>query len=39
MGGISTSYRYAIDIIGMDPLSLKELGVVNMEKLEKLMYF
>ena len=33
MGRISTSYRYEIDIIGTDPLSLGELGVVNWEKL------
>jgi len=32
MGRISTSYRYEIDIIGMDPFSLRELGVVNWEK-------
>ena len=34
-----TSYRYEIDIIGMDPFSLVELGVVNLKKLEKLRYF
>ena len=28
-----------IDIIGTDPFSLGELGVVNLEKLEKLRYF
>ena len=39
MGRISTSYRYEIDIIGTDPLSLRELGVVSLEKLEKLRYF
>ena len=39
MGRISTSYRYVIDIIGTDPFSLGELGVVNLEKLEKLRYF
>ena len=41
MGRISTSYRYLIDIIGTDPLSLGELGCVcvNLEKLEKLRYF
>ena len=32
MGRISTSYRYKIDIIGTDPFSLGELGVVNLEK-------
>ena len=32
-GRISTSYRYVIDIIGTDPFSLGELGVVNLEKL------
>ena len=37
MGRISTSYRYEIDIIGTDQFSLGELGVVNFEKLEKLM--
>ena len=39
MGRISTSYRYVIDIIGTDPFSLGELGVVNSEKLEKMGYF
>ena len=39
MGRISTSYRYEIDIIGTDPFFLRELGVVNLEKLEKLRYF
>ena len=39
MGRISTSYRYKIDIIGTDSFSLGELGVVNLEKLEKLRYF
>ena len=39
MGRISTSYRYEIDIIGTDSFSLGELGVVNLEKLEKLRYF
>ena len=39
MGRISTSYRYEIYIIGTDPFSLGELGVVNLEKLEKLKYF
>ena len=39
MGSISTSYRYVIDIIGTDPFSLRELGGVNFEKLEKLRYF
>ena len=39
MGRISTSYRYVIDIIGTDPFSLGELGVVNLEELEKLSYF
>ena len=28
MGRICTSYRYVIDIIGIDPLSLGEPGVV-----------
>ena len=28
MGRISTSYRYDIDIIGTDPVSLGDLGVV-----------
>ena len=35
MGRISTSYRYEIDINGMNPFSLGDLGVVNLEKLEK----
>ena len=35
MGRIRTSYRYVIDIIEMDPFSLRELGAVNLEKLEK----
>ena len=35
MGRISTSYRYVIDIIGTDLLSLGKLGVVNLEKLKK----
>ena len=39
MGGISTIYRYEIDIIGMVPFSLGELGVVNLENFEKLRYF
>jgi len=39
MGRVSTSYRYVIDIIGTDPLSLEELEGVNLEKLEKLRYF
>ena len=39
MGRISTSYRYVIDIIGRDPFSLGELGVYNLEKLEKWRYF
>ena len=39
MGGISTSYRYKIDIIGMDPLSLGELGAVNLKKIRKLEAF
>ena len=33
------SYKYVIDIFGTDPLSLGELGVVYLEKLEKLRYF
>ena len=36
MRRISTSYRYEIGIIGTDPFSLRELGVVNLEKSEKL---
>ena len=39
MGRISTGYRYEIDIIGTDPFSLGELGVISLEKLEKLRYF
>ena len=39
MGRISTSYRYEIDIIDTDPFSLRELGVVNLEKSGKLRYF
>ena len=38
MGKISTSPRYVIDITGMDPLSLGELGGgvrVYFEKVEK----
>ena len=38
MGRISTSYRYVIDIIETVPFSLGELGVVNLEKSEKLWY-
>ena len=38
-GRISTSFRYEIDIIGRDPFYLRELGVVNLEKSEKLRYF
>ena len=30
MGRISTSYRCEIGIIGTDPFSLGELGVVNL---------
>ena len=36
MGRIGTSYRYDIEMIGTDPFSFGELGVVNFEK---LMYF
>ena len=32
MGGISTSSRYVIDIIGTDPFSLEELGGVNLKR-------
>ena len=39
MGRIRTSYRYENDIIGTDPFSLGELGVVNLEKLEKIEVF
>ena len=39
MERMSTSYRYMIDIIGTDLFSLGELGVVNLEKLEKLRHF
>ena len=39
MGRIRTIYRYENDIIGTDPFSLGEPGVVNLEKLEKLRYF
>ena len=39
MGRINTSYRYEIDIIGTDLFSLGDLGVVNLEKLEKIRYF
>jgi len=39
MGRISTSSRYVIDIIETDLFSLGELGVVNLENLEKLRYF
>ena len=39
MGRISTSPRYLVDVTGLNPLSLGELGVVNLEKLEKLRYF
>ena len=39
MGRISTSYRYDLDIIGTDPFSLREQGVANLEKSEKLRYF
>ena len=35
MGRIIKSYIYLIDIIGTDPFSLGELGVVNLKKLEK----
>ena len=38
MGRISTNYRYEIEIFGTDLFSLGELGVVNLEKLEKLKY-
>ena len=31
MGRISTSYRYVVDIIGMDPFSLGELRGVNLK--------
>ena len=39
MGRINTSYRYETDIICSDPFSLRELGVVNLEKSEKFRYF
>ena len=39
MERISTNYRYVIDIIGTDPFSLGKLGVVNLEKLEKIEVF
>ena len=39
MGRIITSYRYETGIIGTDPFSLGELGIINLEKLEKLRYF
>jgi len=39
MGRISTSYRYVIDIVGTDLISLEELGGADLEKLEKLRYF
>ena len=39
MGRITVSYRYEIDIIETDPFSLRELGVVNLVKLEKFRYF
>ena len=39
MRRISTSYKYVIDIIGTDPFSLRELGGVNLVRLEKLRYF
>ena len=39
MGRISKSYRYVIDIIGTNLFCVGELGVVNLEKLEKLRYF
>ena len=39
MGRISTSSRYAIDIIGTNPFSLEELGVLVWKKFEKLRYF
>ena len=39
MGRISTSSRYEIDINGTDPFSLRELGVVNLEKPEKWRHF
>ena len=39
MGRISTSFSCVIDIIGTDPFFLGDLGVVNLEKLEKLRHF
>ena len=39
MERISTSPRYVIDVTGLNPLSLGELGDVNLEKLKKLRYF
>ena len=39
MGRINASYRYEIYLIGTDPSSLGELGVVHLEKLGKLRYF
>ena len=39
MGRISSSYRYMVDIIVTDLFSLKELGGVDWEKIEKLRYF
>ena len=39
MGRVRTSYRYEIDIIGTDAFPLRELGIVNLEKSEKLWFF
>ena len=35
MGRISTSYRYMIDIIGLDLFTLEELVGVDLKKLKK----
>ena len=39
MRRISVIYRYVIVIIGRDPFSLGELGVVNLKKIRKIEVF
>ena len=39
MGRINANYRYEVDIIGTDSFSLRELGVVNLGKLEQIWDF
>ena len=39
MGGIITSYRYMLNVIGMDLFILEELGGVDLKKIKKMRIF